>query len=182
MPKTAKNATGPDARLSARLVHALNHPLRIRILERLMHEDSSASRLAEAFGEPVPNVSYHLCRVLFEECALVSVTERHQRRGAEERVFALKREPFLEVVRFSTTALVALESQGADKRQDGLAAWHASVAVDDRGKDEIGRAMEAFASTVKTVGDRCADADAGQLRRLAIGTAAFAGDPAPGGS
>lgn len=168
----SNGATQPNGHLSSRLVHALNHPLRIRILERLMNEDSSASRLAAAFGESVPTVSYHLCRVLFKECALVTIAERHQRRGAEERVFSLRREPFLQIVRFSTTAIVALEAEAGDNLEWAVCDWH-SVAVDEQGQREINLAMEHLATTVRTVGERCAATDDGELHPLAVGTAAF---------
>lgn len=180
MPKHPKSASHSSADLSTRLVHALNHPLRIRILERLMHEDSSASRLAEALGEPVTTVAYHLCRVLFKECALVTVVARHQRRGAEEKVFALKRDPCLEVVRFSTAAIAALEAEAGDPRKESLRVWR-SVAVDERGQREINTAMEKLAATVRTVEDRCADSNSDELRELAVGAAAFEAAPSEAG-
>jgi DNA-binding transcriptional ArsR family regulator len=179
MPKYPKSAAEPNADLPARLVHALNHPIRIRILERLLREDSSASRLAEAFEMDVPTVSYHLCKVLFKECDLVTVVERHQRRGAQERVFALRREPYFEVVRFSTTLILALEAEGKDPRESSLCAWH-SVAVDEQGQREINLAMEELAATVKAAGGRCANANADELRQLTVGTAAFEAAPLSG--
>jgi DNA-binding transcriptional ArsR family regulator len=161
-----------DSGLPGRLVHALSHPIRVRVLERLAREDSSASRLAEAFDEPVPTVAYHLCRVLFKECDLVEVVERHQRRGTEERVFALKPGPYSEVIRFSTAAIVAFEAEVREPTESRLCTWH-SVAVDERGRDEIELAMRALAETVRAAGERCADSDPDELCRLTVGSAAF---------
>ena len=73
----------------ARLLRGLNHPLRRRILAALAQREGSAKTLAQCLGTPVPNLSYHLSKVLHEECGLVELVVRIPRRGAEEKVYRL---------------------------------------------------------------------------------------------
>lgn len=157
-------ASWVPADLTARILSALNHPIRIRILEALARRQSSAPKLSRALRAPLSNVSYHLCRVLFEELSLVTVVERHQRRGTEERVFALKRECFV--------GLLLLRVASAAEAPT-LASLYASVAVDEDGQREIGAAIVELAETVTTVERRCADSDPRGLRQLVVGTAAI---------
>lgn len=77
-----------DAALD-RLLRGLNHPLRRRILIRLAEKEGGAKTLAEVLGAPLPNVSYHLNKVLSEQCGLVELVERIPRRGAEEKIYRL---------------------------------------------------------------------------------------------
>ena len=170
MARSAKNAAGKSD-LGARLVQALNHPIRIRILERLSREDSSAARLAEELDEEVSTVAYHLCRVLFKECKLVKVVAQHQRRGAVERVFSLRQQPYFEIVRVSTAAIAALEGANGQPNGRSRYAWR-TVAVDARGEREISLAMDELAERIAAVEARCAS-DGGELTRLNVGAAAF---------
>ncbi|MEZ5078757.1 MAG: winged helix-turn-helix domain-containing protein [Solirubrobacterales bacterium] len=72
-----------------RLLRALGHPLRRRILGALAEDCGSASSLAKKLGAPLSNTSYHLNRVLADDCEVVELVESIPRRGAEEKVYVL---------------------------------------------------------------------------------------------
>lgn len=81
-----------DAALD-RFLRGLNHPLRRRILALLADgQEGGAKTLAGMLEAPLPNVSYHLNKVLAEECGLVELVERIPRRGAEEKIYRLDEE------------------------------------------------------------------------------------------
>jgi DNA-binding transcriptional ArsR family regulator len=69
----------------ARLVRALAHPLRIRILGILENRVASPSEIAEELGLPTANVSYHV-RML-RGYGLIKLVRRQQRRGAVEHYY-----------------------------------------------------------------------------------------------
>lgn len=69
----------------ARLVRALAHPLRIRILGVLENRVASPSEIAEELGIPTANVSYHV-RML-RGFGLIKLVRRVQRRGAVEHYY-----------------------------------------------------------------------------------------------
>ena len=78
-----------------RLAKALSHPLRPRILEQLTERGSaSPSELADALGQPLGNVSYHV-RILRElEC--VELVRTEPRRGALEHFYRATAHPWLD--------------------------------------------------------------------------------------
>jgi DNA-binding transcriptional ArsR family regulator len=160
------------APVSSRILSALAHPLRVRILRTMAQGDASATMLSKTFGMPLSNVSYHLCKVLFEECELVAVVARHQRRGAEERVFTLRPEGRVAVaiVGFLSTATARLEAKPS--REPGPCSWR-SVAVDDAGRHEIAEMLRWLEESVAAIADRCADRRSGELHKLLVGAAAF---------
>ena len=169
------NLATPAPGLTARILAALNHPLRIQILESQVRKPASASTLAEAFRMPLSNVSYHLCKVLADDLDLVTVVERHTRRGAQERVFAPKPACFVALL---LTRIADVAGGAADA---GTASLHAPIAVDDEGRREIEAAVDEFARRVKAVEDRCEGADPAELEQLLVGTAAFEAVPASAG-
>ena len=75
-----------------RLAKALSHPLRPRILQRLADGAvASPNQLAEALGERLGNVSYHV-RIL-RELGLVELVRTEPRRGALEHFYRATSEP-----------------------------------------------------------------------------------------
>jgi DNA-binding transcriptional ArsR family regulator len=72
-----------------RLLRALGHPLRRGILGALEEGEGSASSLALKLGAPLSNTSYHLNRVLADDCQVVELVDSIPRRGAEEKVYRL---------------------------------------------------------------------------------------------
>lgn len=75
-----------------RVLRALNHPVRRRILRELGRRPASATALAKAFGEETGLVSYHLQQVLARECDVVELVDTVARRGALEKIYALNGE------------------------------------------------------------------------------------------
>jgi DNA-binding transcriptional ArsR family regulator len=71
--------------LDQRIVKALSHPLRTRILQRLGEGVASPNQLARALGEPLGNVSYHVRILLEHEC--IELVETRPRRGAIEHFY-----------------------------------------------------------------------------------------------
>lgn len=87
----AARQTGNGRREAAldRVLKALNHPVRRRILQELGEGPASASTLAQRFGEELGMVSYHLNQVLAKECGVVALVDTIARRGALEKIYGL---------------------------------------------------------------------------------------------
>jgi DNA-binding transcriptional ArsR family regulator len=68
-----------------RLIKALAHPLRFRILAKLNEGPASPSTLAEQLGEPLGNVSYHVQRLLQQ--GAIELVDTRPVRGAVEHIY-----------------------------------------------------------------------------------------------
>ncbi len=80
--------------VDTKLMKALAHPLRQRILMELNQRIASPSELAEEIGEPLGNVSYHVRMLVDLECIeLVSTTPR---RGALEHHYRASVRPLFD--------------------------------------------------------------------------------------
>ena len=80
--------------VDTKLMKALAHPLRQRILMELNQRIASPSELAEEIGEPLGNVSYHVRMLVDLECIeLVSTTPR---RGALEHHYQASVRPLFD--------------------------------------------------------------------------------------
>jgi DNA-binding transcriptional ArsR family regulator len=73
-----------------RVLHALGHPVRRQILRSLVRRDGSASAISKELDLDLSVVSYHLNQVLARECEVVELVEAVERRGALEKIYALK--------------------------------------------------------------------------------------------
>src|ERR687887_1354470 len=78
--------------IDRRLVKAMAHPLRHRILSRLNERVASPKELADEFCEPLGNVSYHM-RIL-ADLGCVELVRTEQRRGALEHYYRAMMRPF----------------------------------------------------------------------------------------
>jgi DNA-binding transcriptional ArsR family regulator len=74
-----------DTGIDQRLVKAMGHPLRQRILIALNRRVSSPNQLANELGEPLGNVSYHV-KVL-AECEAIELVDTRPVRGAVEHFY-----------------------------------------------------------------------------------------------
>ncbi len=83
--KPLSNVTDP------RIVKALAHPLRVRILGALEHRTASPNELAEELGAPLGNVSYHMRQLA--GLGLVKLVKETPRRGAVEHYYSLDARP-----------------------------------------------------------------------------------------
>lgn len=82
--------TLPDNAPLDRVLRALNHPVRRRILRALVDGSGSATTIAQKTGMEVSMVSYHLSQVLAKECDIVELVDTVPRRGAVEKFYRLK--------------------------------------------------------------------------------------------
>jgi len=73
-----------------RVLRALSHPVRRQVLRALLDGPGSASSLSRRIGGSLGIVSYHLNHVLANECDIVELTDRIQRRGTIEKFYRLK--------------------------------------------------------------------------------------------
>lgn len=74
-----------------RMVKALAHPLRLRIIEALENRSASPSELSHELDAPIGNVSYHVRRL--EALGVLKLVDTAQRRGAVEHYFRLEERP-----------------------------------------------------------------------------------------
>jgi DNA-binding transcriptional ArsR family regulator len=185
-----------------RLIHALNHPIRRRILTALAHENGSAKTLSRDLREPMALVSYHLNKVLDQECEVVELVDLVPKRGARERVYALKEESIVGVLswpgiptavsrglramslrEFAILMSAAIETGSVDSPLGSTLEW-SPAQVDGQSWLEIRDATKHFNETVKRAVDRSRtrkqiQKDADELHNVIVGIAAFQAAPAP---
>src|SRR3954447_17931039 len=79
--------------IDQRIMKALSHPLRVRMLTLLNQKVSSPSELAEELDEPLGNVSYHM-RFL-ADLKMVKLVRTEPRRGAVEHYYEALEPPLI---------------------------------------------------------------------------------------
>jgi DNA-binding transcriptional ArsR family regulator len=79
--------------IDQRIMKALSHPLRVRMLTLLNQRVSSPSELAEELDEPLGNVSYHM-RFL-ADLNMVKLVRTEPRRGAVEHYYEALEPPLI---------------------------------------------------------------------------------------
>lgn len=140
-----------------RLVKALAHPIRMKILTILDQKTATPKELAERLGLPLENVSYHV-RTL-KDFGFIKLEKTRQVRGAVEHHYRMAARPVIgaklweQIPRVVQEALVDAHldgvveamgqaaAQGAfDRANAHLARW--SLVVDDAGFDEISEILE----------------------------------------
>jgi DNA-binding transcriptional ArsR family regulator len=131
-----------DQQLDQRLVTALGHPLRQRLLILLhKHGEASPRELAELSGERLGNVSYHIRVLRDTEC--IELVRTEPRRGAIEHFYRATSRPMLDDRQWSqlpvsarralfgqslrdlwSDVLVAAEGSGFDDKQAHVSRSH----------------------------------------------------------
>lgn len=91
MPQTKKQE---DVAVDPRVLRALGHPLRQRILHALNTKVASPSALSEELGERLANVSYHV-KILLENDA-IELVKTEPVRGALEHFYRATMRPYLD--------------------------------------------------------------------------------------
>jgi DNA-binding transcriptional ArsR family regulator len=202
MPENKRRKTLEDP--TSRLMHALNHPLRRLILKGLIRGPASASTLAERFEIPLSNISYHLGKVLNEECEVLVIDEKIPRRGATETVYRVKSSFLLNVIDwpaipeplrsklrglalhdFLEAAIASLQADASPPKKDSSPRrdsgyyLYRPVSVDEDGQREISEAAEEFAEKVAATEARCAVLNPANLLSLIVGIASFEAAPLP---
>jgi DNA-binding transcriptional ArsR family regulator len=88
-----ETAIDPTAALQTRMIKALGHPLRQRILQSLNNHESSPSTLANELGEPIGKVAYHV-KILLDHDA-IELVRTQPVRGAVEHFYRAIERPYL---------------------------------------------------------------------------------------
>ncbi len=84
-PRQSKNKGDQALSIKQRLIKAMSHPLRAKILAYMNECEWSPNGLSEELGEPLSNVSYHV-KVL-RDFELIELTREEPRRGAVEHFY-----------------------------------------------------------------------------------------------
>ncbi len=160
--------------VDARIVKALGHPLRQRILQVLDDGVASPNEIAQRLGEPLGNVSYHV-KILRENDAIELVDTRPVR-GAVEHFYRGKMRPLLDDKQWAKLPLAtrramfgqrieeigehlsAAAAAGGLDRVDTHVSW-LPAQLDDKGWAEV---AELLAGMLEQVGR----IEAESLRRL----------------
>jgi DNA-binding transcriptional ArsR family regulator len=74
-----------EAPVDQRLIKALGHPVRMRVLDILNDRVASPSELAKELGEPLGNVAYHV--KILEEAEAIELVRTAPVRGALEHFY-----------------------------------------------------------------------------------------------
>ena len=185
-------------RIDQRLVRALGHPLRVKILEVVQLRKASPSELTELLSAPLGNVAYHV-RVL-EKCGCIEQVATARRRGAIEHYFRARPRSYIghqdwrkvpkslrdavtgaSLGTFFDRAADALEAGTIDAREDTTLNWM-PMAVDEAGWAEVAAVFEAVGNRLEAIHELCRrrlEKSDEEPTPLVVGMAAF--EPAPDG-
>lgn len=111
-----------------RLIKAIAHPLRFRILVKLNEGPASPSNLAEQLDEPLGNVSYHV-QILLQQGAIELIDTRPVR-GAVEHIYRATARPFFDETHWAKLP-VSVRRQFQDSTLQGV--WEHLVEAFDTG-------------------------------------------------
>lgn len=144
--------------IDQRLVKALAHPLRIRILEILTERVASPNRLSGELDAGLSHVSYHTKAL--DDCGCLELVDTAKRRGATEHFYKAAPHSFISdriwrrvprallggvsgatLQSFMDRAVAALEAGTIDRREDTTLYWM-PVRLDEQGWDEVTATME----------------------------------------
>ncbi len=153
--------------IDQRLVKALAHPLRIKILEILTERVASPNRLSGELDAGLSHVAYHT-RAL-DECGCLELVDTAKRRGATEHFYKAAPRSFIgdriwrrvprsllggvsgaTLQSFMDRAVAALEAGTIDRREDTVLYWM-PVRLDEQGWNETTATMEAAVDRVLAI-------------------------------
>jgi DNA-binding transcriptional ArsR family regulator len=153
--------------IDQRLIRALAHPLRVRILEILTERVASPVHLSEELETGLSHVAYHT-RTL-EKCGCLQLVDTAQRRGATEHFYKAEPDAFIgdriwrrvprallggisgaTLQSFMDRAVAALEAGTIDRREDTTLYWM-PVRLDEEGWDKVTATMEKTVNEVMEV-------------------------------
>jgi DNA-binding transcriptional ArsR family regulator len=185
-------------RIDQRLVRALGHPLRVKILEVVQLRKASPSELTDLLQAPLGNVAYHV-RVL-EKCGCIEQVATARRRGAVEHYFRARPRSYIghqdwrkvpkslrdtvtgaSLGTFFDKAADALEAGTMDARDDTTLNWM-PMAVDEVGWAEVTAVFEAVTNRLEAIHELCRrriEQNSEESTALVVGMAVF--EPAPHG-
>lgn len=171
-----------------RVLRALNHPIRRRILRALVDGTGSATTISQKTGMELSLVSYHLSQVLAKECDIVELVDTVPRRGALEKFYRLKFHALSESdpgeeggplpsprrMSFEECLILAVSAMDADAFADLAGSdWDWSLAeVDAEAWMEIRAASEEFDARMREAAE-ASRRRAAETRSVVVGVAAF---------
>ncbi len=98
-----------------RLIKALGHPLRQRVLQALNEGVASPSELSKKLGEPLGNVSYHV--KILAECDAIELVKTAPVRGAVEHFYRATIRPYVDDDNWADLPLSARQAMVDDGLQ-----------------------------------------------------------------
>lgn len=153
--------------IDQRLVRALAHPLRIKILEILTERVTSPNRLSGDLDAGLSHVAYHT-RAL-DKCGCLELVDTAKRRGATEHFYKAAPHSFIgdriwrrvprallggisgaTLQSFMDRAVAALEAGTIDGREDTTLYWM-PVQLDEEGWDKVTATMEETVNKVVAI-------------------------------
>ena len=162
------NRTRPEV-IDQRLVRALAHPLRIKILEILTERVASPNRISDDLDAGLSHVAYHT-RTL-DKCGCLELVDTAKRRGATEHFYKASPHSFIgdriwrrvprallggvsgaTLQSFMDRAVAALEAGTIDRREDTTLYWM-PVRLDAEGWTAVTATMEETVDKVLTIQD-----------------------------
>jgi DNA-binding transcriptional ArsR family regulator len=173
-----------------RVLRALNHPVRRRIMRILVDGAGSATTISQKIEMDLGVVSYHLSQVLAKECDIVELVDSIPRRGAVEKFYRLKFhalseadpgdggevEPASRRMSFEECLIVAVAAMDADAfaALEG-SAWDWSLTqVDEIAWREIRAASDEFNAKMREAAEASRKrAGAEGSQGIVVGVAAF---------
>jgi len=152
--------------VDARVVKALGHPTRVRILNVLRDRElASPVELSAELGVALGTIGYHVRRL--ESLGFIELARRTQRRGAIEHHYRARRvlddapPAGLEVVERRARGRAARAVATARAAQEALAsggfdavpayADHRALTLDSRGRAELERTLAGWRATIERV-------------------------------
>jgi DNA-binding transcriptional ArsR family regulator len=152
----------------ARVVKALAHPLRVRILSMLDESVLSPTEMAGQLGVPIGNVSYHTRQLL--ELGLIKLVRETPRRGAVEHHYAAEARPLItdeawrnapEIVRRAMVGATLEEAAKAVNAaalaggfsRDGAHVSRIPTPLDQQGWDEISQTLETTMKRIQEIAE-----------------------------
>jgi len=155
--------------IDQRLIRALAHPLRIRILEALTERVASPIKLSDDLDAGLSHVAYHT-RAL-DKCGCLELVDTAQRRGATEHFYKASPHSFIgdriwrrvprallggvsgaTLQSFMDRAVAALEAGTIDGREDTTLCW-SPVLLDQQGWNEVTATMRGTVDRVLEIQD-----------------------------
>ncbi|HEX5713281.1 MAG TPA: hypothetical protein VFX85_08220 [Solirubrobacterales bacterium] len=153
--------------IDQRLVRALAHPLRVKILEILTERVTSPNRLSGDLDAGLSHVAYHT-RAL-DKCGCLELVDTAKRRGATEHFYKASPNSFISdriwrrvprallggvsgatLQSFMDRAVAALEAGTIDGREDTTLYWM-PVQLDEDGWDRVTATMEETVNKVLAI-------------------------------
>jgi DNA-binding transcriptional ArsR family regulator len=152
--------------IDQRIMKALSHPLRVRMLTLLNQKVSSPSELAQELGEPLGNVSYHM-RFL-ADLKMVKLVRTEPRRGAVEHYYEALEPPLISdddwaqlpaalrrSLSDSVLSEVAKDLRGAGKAggfdRENMHLTRNALVLDERGWDELSTLLDGLVEKAREI-------------------------------